>query len=645
MGDRSLNDYQKYIHTSKYARFRDKLKRRETWPETVDRYCGFLESHIGQLYGNDEYTLDTLAQIQHSILNLDVMPSMRAMMVAGPALNRDHLASYNCAAIAVDNPRVFDEVFYILMNGSGVGFSVERQFINQLPIVAEHLYDTDSTIVVQDSKGGWAKALKELIALLYNGDVPKWDLSLVRPAGKRLKTFGGRASGPAPLDLLFRKTVALFKRAAGRRLNSLECHDLLCQIADTVIVGGVRRSAMISMSNLTDDRMRRCKTGEFYLAEPQRCLANNSVMYTEKPDLDSFLGEFRSMYKSRAGERGMVNQEALLEKAISCGRDPNVHYLLNPCAEAILKSSGGLCNLSSVIVRPTDTLEDLKNKVRIATIIGTIQSTLTNFKYLRKIWKTNAEEERLLGVSLTGIMDHPVMSGRNGWSLITGEYKKGEQHLPQTLEILKKIAEDANLFWADMLGINPSKQLTLIKPEGTVSQLVDSSAGMHPRFSEYYIRKVTQDNKDPLTQMLIDQQVPHQTKGDKTYFSFPIKAPEGAIVQKEMGPIEQLELWKTYRTYWCDGNPSQTIYYTDKTFPEVQAWVWKNWDIIGGLSFFPVDDNVYDINPYNPCSQEDYEKAVSLFPAIDWERLTDYEAEDNTTGSQTYNCAGGKCDL
>jgi len=637
-----LNDYQKYIHVSKYARFIDKLKRRETWKETVERYVYFFGTE-GLVDG------DTAYELFEAIYNMKVMPSMRAMMTAGKALKRDNLAGYNCAGIAIDHPRAFDEVFYILMNGSGVGFSVERQFITKMPVVSEDMHATDTTIVVQDSKEGWAKALKELIALLYNGDVPRWDLSLVRPAGARLKTFGGRSSGPEPLDLLFRKVVALFNRAVGRKLNSLECHDLICQIADTVIVGGVRRSACISISNLTDDRMRRCKTGEFYLTDPQRFLANNSVMYTERPDLDSFLGEFRSMYKSKAGERGMINQEALRQKALECGRDPEMHYILNPCGEAILRSSGGLCNLTEVVVRPDDTLETLKEKVRVATIIGTLQSTLTDFRYIRKVWQKNAEEERLLGVSLTGVMDHPMMNGRMDSrvdAMVTMEYDKfGAYSLEDTLIELKELARSTNAQWADRLGINPSKQLTLVKPSGTVSQLVDSSSGMHPRYSKFFVRKVTQDNKDPLTQMLKDQGVPNQVRGDKTYFAFPIKAPEGSITQDEMGPIEQLELWKIYRDHWCDGNPSQTIYYTDKDFPEVQAWVWKNWDCIGGLSFFPVDNSVYEINPYNPCTQEEYELAASTFPVIDWEKLKDYEVEDNTTSSQEYACAGGACNL
>lgn len=627
--------YQQYIHISKYARYNDVLKRRETWEETVDRYCRFMENHISELVGNDEVTLNAIAEIQRGIYNLEVMPSMRALMTAGKALKRDNLAGYNCAAIAIDNPRAFDEIFYICMNGTGCGFSVERQFITKMPTVSETMYDTDTTIVVQDSKEGWAKALKELIALLYNGDVPKWDLTLVRPSGARLKTFGGRSSGPEPLDLLFKRIINIFKKAVGRKLNSIECHDIICFIMQTVIVGSVRRSAGISFSNLTDDRMRRAKTGEFYLSDPQRFLANNSVMYTEKPDLDSFLSEFIAMYKSKAGERGIVNQEALRRKAVNqCGRDPESYWLLNPCSEIILKSTGGLCNLSEVVIRSEDTLETLKEKVRLATIIGTIQSTLTNFKYLRKIWKDNAEEERLLGVSLTGIMDHPIMSGR-----------QDKEELKKWLVVLKEVCKQTNEEWAYILRINKAKALSCIKPSGTASQLVNCSSGIHPRYAKHFIRKVTQDNKDPLTELLKAEGVPHQVKDDKTYFAFPITAPDCSVVQSEMGPLEQLELWLLYRDYWCDGNPSQTIYYDDSTFPAVQAWVWEHWDSIGGLSFFPVDDSVYEISPYNPCSKEEVTAAQEVFPVINWEKLTEFEKDDNTTSSQEYACAGGKCEL
>ena len=615
-----------YIHLSKYSRWKDGEGRRETWDETVDRLMQFWVSKYPKLFPASE--------MREAIRSYSVMPSMRSLMTAGPALDRDHAAGYNCAAIAVDNPRVFDEIFYLLMCGSGVGFSVEREFTSKLPLVSERMDPTDTVLKIRDSKIGWAKGLKELIALLYNGDVPKWDLSLVRPAGARLRTFGGRASGPEPLDRLFRYTVKLFAGATGRRLNSLECHDLCCKIAETVIVGSVRRSAMISFQNLTDDRCRRAKNGEFYLQNPERMLSNNSVMYTEKPDLISFMKEMVNLYQSKAGERGIVNQEALRKKAIGCGRDPEVHYLLNPCGEAILRSSGGLCNLTEVVVKPEDTLNDLFKKVELATILGTFQSTLTSFRYLRKIWKDNAEEERLLGVSLTGIMDHPVLSDPDA----AGPW----------LKQMRSVAGETNVRWAKVLGIPPSKQLTLVKPSGTVSQLCGTSSGIHPRFAPFYLRRVTQDNKDPLTQLMIDQGIPYRKGTEKTTFSFPMSSPASSVFARNIGALQQLELWKVYQQNWCDGNPSQTIYYTDKDFLQVQEWVYREWDNVGGLSFFPYDDFVYDreLQPYLEITKEEYEEALKNFPLeINWGDLGRYEREDNTTSSQELACAGGKCEL
>lgn len=612
-----------YIHLSKYARWKPGESRRETWEETVGRYTGFWKEH-----------LDGTEGLYEAILNKEVMPSMRALMTAGKALHIDNIAGYNCSAIAINNPRCFDEIFYLLMCGSGAGFSVERQYINDMPRIAEALHDTDTTIIVKDSKIGWAKALKELIALLYNGDVPKWDTSLIRPAGARLKTFGGRASGPEPLEDLFRYTVRLFKSAMGRKLNSIECHDLVCKIADTVIVGSVRRSACISLSNLTDDRMRRAKTGEWYLTNPQRMLANNSVAYTEKPDLISFLEEFRSLYESKAGERGLINKEALRRKAEKCGREHKGDYLVNPCGEALLRDTGGLCNLSEVIVRQGDSLEVLKDKVRKATIIGTLQSTLTDFRYLRKVWKDNAEEERLLGVSLTGIMDHEILSGAAGSDVLI-EY----------LTEMHSVCKETNKIWAEKLGIPESKQLTLVKPSGTVSQLCGTSSGIHPRFAPYYLRRVTQDAKDPLTNHMISQGIPHVVKDQKVIFSFPIASPADAICAKDIGAIRQLEIWSIYQEHWCEGNPSQTIYYTDKDFLDVQSWVYTNWDNIGGLSFFPLDDYVYDreLQPYLEISKEEYVRAAANFPTVDWSSLK--EQEDCTTSSQEYACSGGSCEL
>lgn len=641
------NEMSTYIHLSKYSRWMEDKKRRETWDETVDR---LVEFWYERLYSDGNTNRDGLDETFEAVRNKEVMPSMRSLMTAGPALDRDNVAGFNCAAIAVNHQRIFDEIFYLLMCGCGVGFSVERQYIAKLPEIAEEMHETDTTIDIRDSKIGWAKGLKELIALLYNGDIPLWDLSSVRPAGARLKTFGGRASGPAPLDDLFRYTVRLFTKAAGRKLNSIECHDLVCKIADTVIVGSVRRSALISLSNLTDDRMRRAKMGEWYLQNPERALANNSVAYTEKPDMISFLKEFRSLYQSKAGERGIVNKEALRRKADANGREHEGDYLLNPCGEAILRDTGGLCNLTECVIRPEDSLEQLKCKVRGATILGTLQSTLTDFRYLRRVWSKNQEEERLLGVSLTGIMDHPVMSGRStkleGVEVGDGT-RKYSAALPIWLKELKEVAIETNRKWSEILKIPESRQLTLIKPSGTVSQLVGTSSGIHPRYSKYYFRRVTQDNKDPLTQLMKDQGMVYAERGEKTIFSFPIKSPDGAVCARDIGALQQLELWKIYRDKWCDGNPSQTIYYTDDEFLDVQAWIWKNWNAIGGLSFFPLDDNIYDreVQPYLEVSEEEYEEALSKFPEIQWDKLVEYEKIDSTNLETEWACQGGACDL
>jgi ribonucleoside-triphosphate reductase (thioredoxin) len=631
-----MDDLARYIHISKYARYNEELGRRETFEETVDRYISFFKDHIGV----DEATEALEKEIKPAVLGLKVMPSMRALWSAGKALARDQSAGFNCAGAAITSPRVFDELFYLLMCGCGVGFSVERQHINQLPTVAGEFYPTDTTIMVSDSKIGWASSLRELISLLYAGKIPKWNLKRIRPAGARLKVFGGRASGPLPLDKLFKGVVQIFQGAAGRKLNSLECHDLMCKIANAVIVGSVRRSAMISFSNLSDDRCRRAKAGSFWLDNPDRALANNSVMYTEKPDLESYTKEWRSMYKSRSGERGMVNQETLVQKARECGRVVEGHdFLLNPCGEAILRSTGGFCNLTEVVVRPNDSLDELKDKVRLATIMGLLQSTLTDFRYLSAIWKKNAEEDRLLGVSLTGILDHRVL----------GDWKaefQGEKVSALWLREMKKVAQETNKEWAELLGINPAGQLTLVKPSGTVSLLVDTAAGLHPRYAPYFIRRVTQDNKDPLTQMMISEGVPHIVSGDKTIFSFPRKSPGHSVCIKDIGPLEQLELWKIYQQEWCDGNPSQSIYYTDKTFLDVQAWVYRNWDNIGGLSFFPYDNHCYENAPYEEISEEKYQELLAAFPGeINWSRLVDFEKGDNTVGSQEIACSGGQCDL
>jgi len=561
------------------------------------------------------------------------------------------LVTGNCAAIAINHPRCFDEIMYLLSCGCGVGFSVERQYINQLPDLPEELNESETVIKVKDSKIGWASAYKELISMLYSGNIPKWNLDAIRPAGSRLRTFGGRASGPEPLNALMSFTVRTFRVAVKenkRKLNSLEVHDVCCKIADAIVAGGVRRSACLSLSNLTDDRMRRSKVGDWYSVAPYRALANNSVAYTEKPDLDSFSKEWRNLYISKSGERGIVNKEALKAKAESCGREYKGDYLLNPCGEAILRDSGGLCNLTEIIVRPEDTLETLKEKVRLATILGTLQSTLTNFRYLRKVWKDNAEEERLLGVSLTGIMDHPVMSGHQRlWSVENPEDPghMAEYTLEEVLKELREVAYATNKEWASKLGISPSKQLTLVKPSGTVSQLVSSSSGIHPRYARYYIRRVTQDSKDSLTGFLVDQGVPYVVSGDKYIFSFYVAAPDNCVTTRGMSAMEQLELWLVYRDHWCDGNPSQTIYYSDNEYFAIAQWVWDHWDSIGGLSFFPRADgeSVYENAPYEEITEDQYKQATEGFPSIAWDTFV--EAEDTTTGMQELSCSGGQCEL
>jgi len=628
-------EMQTYIHLSKYSRWIDKENRRETWDETIDRFHDYwLDRYTND--GNIDDTIESyINNMTEYIRRRDVMPSMRVMMTAGKALKRDEAAGYNCSAAAVTHPRVFDECFYLLMCGCGFGFSVERQYINRLPSIDEEMYESETVIVVRDSKIGWATALKELISMLYNGQIPRWDLSKVRPAGARLKTFGGRASGPEPLNKLFKFTVRLFKNAKGRKLRSIECHDLICKIAETVIVGSVRRSATISLSNLTDDRMRRAKTGQWWIIEPQRGLANNSVAYTEKPDIDAFSKEWRTLYKSKSGERGIINKVALKQKAEACGREYDGDYIINPCGEAILRDTGGFCNLTEQIIRPNDTLEVMKEKAKWATVIGVFQSTLTNFRYLRKVWKNNAEEERLLGISMTGIMDHKILSGQEGFDVL-------EEWLTEIKQVCRETANEV----ADALGINRPTQLTLVKPSGTVSQLCDTSSGIHPRYSKYYIRRVRNDKKDPLSQLMIDAGIKYVEDDDKYIFEFYIKSPDHSICNGDMGALKQLQLWKVYRNTYCDGNPSQTIYYTDDDYFAVADWIWKNWDDIGGLSFFPKDDHIYENAPYEAISKEKYDELVSKFPKeIHWDRLPEYEKEDTTQMETELACAGGQCDL
>ena len=628
--------YQQFIHKSRYARWLDDENRREEWHETVGRYVNFMSSHLLKKHN---YTIpdNVKEELHEAILHSEVMPSMRAMMTAGKALDRDNTAGYNCSYLPVDDPKAFDEAMYILMCGTGVGFSVERDCINKLPEVPGLLFDTEETIIVKDSKEGWAKAFRKLLALLWAGEIPKWDLSLIRPAGAKLKIFGGRASGPVPLDNLFRFTLKVFKEAKGRKLSSLECHDLMCKVGEVVVSGGVRRSAMISLSNLSDDRMRHAKTGEFYKTEPQRQMSNNSVAYTEKPDPYTFMREWLSLAESGTGERGMFYRGAAKNKAAENGRrNSEYDFGTNPCSEIILRPYQ-FCNLSEIIVRGTDTIKDLERKVRIATIIGTFQSTLTHFPYLRKIWHNNTAEERLLGVSMTGIMDNAITNG------------KDSNDLESVLMILKKIAVDTNKEFAEAIGIPQSTAITCVKPSGTVSQLTDSASGIHARHSQYYIRTVRGDKKDPLTQFMMDQNIPWETDGwsqSNAVFSFPIKAPDMCVTRDDMSAIEQLEFWKVYASSWCEHKPSVTISVGKDEWLETGAWIYKNFDIASGLSFLPRSDMVYEQAPYQDCTEEHYKEFLAKMPEfIDWSKLADYEQEDSTVGNQTLACTADSCEV
>ena len=625
-----MDQYQQFIHKSRYARWLPEEGRRETWEETVTRYVDFFKER-GQLKGKD-YNL-----LKEAILHLDVMPSMRCMMTAGAALAKDNVAGFNCSYLHIDSPRSFDELMYVLMCGTGVGFSVERNFINKLPIVAEEFHPSDSTIVVADSKIGWASAFRELISLLYAGKIPKWDMSKIRESGARLKTFGGRASGPEPLDDLFHFCVGIFQKSAGRKLTSIECHDVCCKIADIVVVGGVRRSALISLSNLSDPRMAKAKNGNWWDTEGQRRLANNSVAYTEKPDFESFLAEMQNMYESKAGERGIFSRVAAQKIAGRNGRrDHEQDFGTNPCSEIILRSNQ-FCNLSEIVVRPEDDLDTLKKKAEVAAIIGTLQATLTDFRYLRNVWKRNTEEEALLGVSMTGIMDHYLLS-------------KGESpDLEKWLEQIRDVAVKTNEKWAAKLGINQSAAITCVKPSGTVSQLVDSASGIHPRFSEHYIRRVRSDKKDPLAQFMqtagfpVEQDLMSQAS---LVFSFPVKSPQGCTTVKQVGAMEQLKLWKAYQNHWCEHKPSITVYYTDDEFLEVAQWIWDNFDLCSGISLLPYSDHVYQQAPYEDIDAEKYEELLAAMPVnVEWSALEQFEQDDNTTGSQELACVGGACEI
>ena len=629
--------YQEFIHLSRYSRWLPEKERRETWDETVGRYFDFFKEHLNDLH---EYKLtDKLKkELEEAVLSQKIMPSMRCLMTAGEALKRENIAGYNCSYIAVDRPQAFDEILYVLMNGTGVGFSVERQYVNELPYVANEFFPSDTVISVADSKLGWAKAFKELVGLLYVGQIPRWDMSKVRPAGSVLKTFGGRASGPEPLENLFNFSVTTFQGAAGRKLSSLEAHDIVCKIAEVVVVGGVRRSALISLSNLSDDRMRAAKSGQWWHTEPQRALATNSACYTEKPDVGVFMDEWKSLYESKSGERGIFNRRSAVVMAEKNGRRNTEGYNFgtNPCSEIILRDRE-FCNLSEVVVRVTDTRESLLEKVRLATILGTFQSTLVNFKYVSSTWRKNCEEERLLGVSLTGIMDCQYTNGK----------KNGLEDL---LEELKAEAVKTNKEFAQKIGINQSVAVTCVKPSGTVSQLVDAASGIHARHNPYYIRTVRGDKKDPLTRMMQDAGFPVEddvmNPSNTSVFSFPMKVDNSAVFRTEKSAIEQLELWLTYQKHWCEHKPSVTISVKEDEWFEVGAWVYKHFDYMSGVSFLPFSDHTYKQAPYQDIQKEEYEVLLSKMPKeVDWKKLAEYEKSDMTIASQELACSAGFCEI
>ena len=638
--------YQSFIHLSRYSRWLDDKGRRETWGETVARYFDFFVDHLKENCNYDVPT-ELREELETAVINLEIMPSMRALMTAGEALKRDNVAGYNCSYVSANKPKSFDEILYILMCGTGVGFSVEREFIKTLPTIAEEFEDSDTTIVVQDSKMGWAKAYRELFSLLIGGQVPKWDTSKVRPAGARLKTFGGRASGPEPLEDLFRFTVDTFRNAAGRKLTSLECHDIICKIAEIVVVGGVRRSALISLSSLTDERMRDAKSGAWWEADPQRALANNSVSYREKPEPGIFMEEWLALYKSKSGERGIFNRDAAqkqIEKSNEFRKQLNAEYRMresdhdfgtNPCSEIILRDKE-FCNLTEVVVRSNDTVESLQRKTRLATILGTWQSTLINFKYLSTDWTKNCEDERLLGVSMTGIMDSKVTRDIKGLDL--------------RLRMFRSIAIETNKEHADILGIPQSAAITCVKPSGTVSQLTDAASGIHARHSQYYIRTVRADNKDPLCEFMKQVGFPAEPDVMKpehvTVFSFPVKSPAGCVTRNDMTAIEQLELWLTYQRYWCEHKPSVTITVREEEWPMVGGWVYDHFDEISGISFLPHSDHSYRQAPYQECTEAEYKELLKSLPKdVEWNGLGEYEKEDNTSGTQTFACSGDACEV
>lgn len=627
--------FQQFIHLSRYARWVEDKGRRETWEETVDRYMGFM----CDVQCKGKVPKETREELRRAILGLEVMPSMRCMMTAGKALEIDNAAGYNCSYVAIDDMMAFSEILYILMCGTGVGFSVERQFVNLLPTVADKLRPSRTTIKVEDSRLGWADAYRELVGMLYQGRIPEWDVSEVRPAGSKLKTFGGRASGPQPLVDLFKFTIETFRAAEGRKLNSIECHDMCCKIGEVVVAGGVRRSALISLSNPSDDRMRHAKSGNWRDVTPWRQMSNNSACYTEKPSMDVFMREWLSLYDSKSGERGVFNREASKKQVAKYGRrDAAYEFGCNPCSEIILRS-GQFCNLSEVIVRPTDGVKEIKRKVELATILGTMQATLTNFRYLRPLWKKNTEEESLLGVSMTGVMDNELTSGR-----------QGKKELKEFLEVMREHAVKVNKEWAGKMGISPAAAITCNKPSGTVSQLVDCSSGIHSRFARHFIRRVRADKKDPMARMMKDMGFPCEDDLFKPehqwVFSFPMKAPQVAVTSGETTAIDQLELWKMYQQHWCEHKPSATVYVKESEWMEVGAWVYRNFDSVSGIAFLPASGHAYKQAPYEEIFEDEYNKMLESMPkSVDWGKMKEYETDDSAVNHREVVCSGTSCEL
>lgn len=629
--------YQNFIHLSRYSRWLYDKERRETWEETVNRYFTFFKKHLKERFNHD-VSDEEIAEYKQAVLNLEVMPSMRALMTAGPALERDNMSGFNCSFVAIEDQKTFDEILYVLANGTGVGFSVESKYTEKLPEVAEEFVESDTIIVVADSKVGWARSLRQLISLLYSGEIPKWDVSKVRPSGAPLKVFGGRASGPGPLEDLFKFCIRVFKNAAGRKLSPIECHDIVCKIAEVIVVGGVRRSALISLSDLSDEKMRNAKSGSWWDHNVQRALANNSAVYEKKPDISLFLSEWKGLYDSKSGERGIFNIESARKNAPE-RRKGELIQGANPCCEILLRSKQ-VCNLSEVVIRAHDTKETMKRKVEIAAILGTWQSTLTNFRYLSKKWKDNCDEEMLLGVSLTGIVDNAF-------------FGKPSLPLENELQTLRDIVVETNKKYASLLGVSQSTSTTCIKPSGTVSSLVDSASGIHARHSEYYIRNVRADNKDPLCNAMKElgfPNAPDWTKPESvSVFSFPVKSPKNSIFRNDMSAIDQLELWKCYKKNWAEHTVSITVSVKEHEWIEVAAWVYKNLEVISGISFLPHSDHIYKQAPFEECTEEYYKEMLKNFPKISHDKLNEvlkeYEVDDRTLSSQTLACSGSSCEV